>query len=206
MKIQKVCAALANLILLTSSAQERMINFEGDTIGFKSNNFSSVSESNVRFTDTNGTDLYVGDFSEAVGQGLAVFNDDASRLLINFGRAAGSLSLTFGNDDACCSTAGDRAWLQLFNGLTSVGLVSVEMNRDDLPNQVISASGVAFDSALFWYGNSTGATINLIEVVDNIDYTDAAAAVPEPASLALFGLGFAGLAALRRRQIARGSL
>lgn len=206
MKIQKMCAALATFMLLTSSAQAGTINFEGDTTGNKSNNFSSISDANVRFSDTIGTNLYVGGFSEAVGQGLVVFNDDASRLLINFGQSANSLSLTFGNDDPCCSAAGDRAWLQLFKGLNSVELVSVEMNRDDRPNQVITASAAAFDSALFWYGSSAGAPINLIEVVDNIEYTNAPADVPEPASLALLGLGFVGLAAMSRRKIARGSL
>lgn len=195
--------ALASSLLLTSSfACAGTINFETDAIGIQANGFTSAGDAHVHFTDTLGTDLYVGSFGyQGLGQrSLAVLSDDASQLRISFDNPASALSLTFGNDDACCSVQGDRAWLQLLNGTTVVNTVSVVMNRDDIANQVISASAPAFDSALFWYGSATGTPTRLTEVVDDINYTNADVAdVPEPTSIALIGLGLASFVAARRK-------
>ena len=189
------------LPFLSAPAIAGFIDFEGDALGAKANGFTSVSAAGVHFTDTIGTGLQVHTHQAIGARNLLAFGDDASRILINFDAASSSLSMFFGNDDACCSAAGDLAWLELFDGATSVGLVSVVMNRNDLTDQSISASAPSFNSAVFWYGNAAGVPINLIEAIDNIEFS-AANAIPEPSQLALIAVALAGLGWARRRRSA----
>lgn len=198
-RILKTATITAALALSTVSAHAGFIDFETDTLGAKANGFASASNAGVHFTDTIGTGLEVHTHQALGSRNLVAFGDDASRIRINFDSAMNSLSLLFGNDDSCCSAAGDRAWLELFTGATSVGLFSVTMNRNDLTDQSIAGTAASFDSAVFWYGNATGTPINLIEAIDNLSFTNAAA-LPEPASLALLGIGLAGLGTMRRRK------
>lgn len=194
-------ALAAAMLLASASAQAAVINFEADSGGGKPNGFVSASGAGVSFSDTLGANLNVSNFGiQGIGtRSLGVFGDDASRLRMDFDSPANELSLVFGNDDSCCSTVGDRAWLELYDGGTLVGTVSVTMNRNDLADQTISYAGAAFNNALFWYGNASGTPTNLTEIVDNVTF-NTATATPEPASLALFGAGLLGLAGLRRRR------
>lgn len=211
MKMKLTSAIVASLLGgLTLAANAAIINFETDTTGGKANGFSPVGHPLVTFTDTVGTGLDVSNYG---GQGsgtrsLAVFNDgDASKLQINFGAAMSYLSLDFGNDDAFYTIAGDRAWLELFNGATSVGVFSVVLNRNDLMDQSIVGTAGAFDRALFWYGDAAGgpntgggqANVGLIEIVDNIDYRPATGTPDAGSTLALSVLALMGLVAARRK-------
>ena len=66
-------------------------------------------------------------------------------------------------------------------------------------DQSISLAGFAFDRATFKYNGTS--SFGLIEVVDNITFEQQAAAVPEPGTLALLGIGLAAAGRrLRRRQ------
>ena len=200
MKLVKIAASLITCLALSVPAHAGLIDFESDTNGLKANNFKSNGDSVISFSDTQGGDLQIlSGYSEVIGRGLAVFSDDTSRLLMNFSASASSLSLTFGNDDSSFATPSTRAWLELFNNGVSVGLASVVVNRDDLPNQIISATASSFNSALFWYGDENGNAITLIEAVDNINYTLASTDVPEPASMALIGAGIFAMGLRRRR-------
>jgi hypothetical protein len=184
------------------------IDFDSDTAGAKSEPFTSVDSPIVHFYDTAGNDLQVANFGGQSNntQALGTFNDtDGSMLRMVFDLDMDALSLDFGNDDAAFTNPGDLAILKLYNDGMFVGMATVVLNRDDLMNQSIGFSGVNFDEAFFYYGNSnfdpyTGggnANVGLIEIVDNINYR-----VPEPSLVALSGLGALVVAWRRRRKSA----
>jgi hypothetical protein len=174
-----------------------VVDFESDTSGVKANGFVSGG---VTFNDTNGSGLqvlsgYAAECGNSNNKCLANFGDDTGSLEMIFGQSVNYLSFDFGNDQAGYLPAGGLAYLQLFMGNSLVGVASVIANLDDIMNQSILFSGTDFNRALFTYTDSNGVPIGLIEVVDNIAYD-----VPEPASLALFGLALTGIFMSRRRQ------
>lgn len=187
----------AGLMLMgsVSMANATLIDFESQAAGNKANGYTIGG---VSFSDSNGQGLNVGNYgSQGHGNSLAVFDDyDGSKLVMDFTKNANYLSFEFGNDDPGWTRPGDLAYLTLFNNGLQVGQVSVEMNRNDIMDQTITASGVTFDQAIFYYDAHPN---GLIEIVDNINYNEAAP-VPEPGTIALLGLGMAGLAVYGKRR------
>lgn len=172
-----------------------VITFDAESVGVKANGYTVGG---VKFFDTVGNDLYVYKAIEGNGtNALGVFNDDASFLRMVFPTLTSALSLSFGNDDPCCSAQGNKAVLTLFSNGTQVGQTTLNLNRNDLMDQTISISGINFTEATFGYATANGTPLDLIEVVDNINFTRAA--VPEPGIVGLFGLGLLGFAASRRK-------
>lgn len=199
------------VVFATSSQAQILIDFESDAPGPQPNGFSSADAPGVTFTDSQGADLEVIDGgNQTDGQGLAVFGDDPSILLIDLGTFVDSISLDFGNDDPSVATAGDVAHLAVFDGATLVGETSVEMNLDDIMNQTISFSGQPFNRAEFAYADATLTPIGLIEAVDNIvigeevEVAPPAPPVPVPAdgpwALMLLMIAMAAVGVMRLNQ------
>jgi len=187
--VQRFGLSMAVLCLsLTATGQARagVVTFSGDSTGGKPNGFTSVESPVVHFTDSMGANLDVENYGiQSIGNGLGVFGDDASQLIIDFDLTVHSLSLVFGNDDPGFSSPGDIALLTAFNGTTQVGQASVVLNRNDIADQTISLAGFDFNRATFVYANSSGTPISLIEIVDNVTFLEGPAAVPEPSTLAM---------------------
>jgi hypothetical protein len=187
---------LAIVCSMSFVANATVVTFDGATEGFQPNGYTV---NGVQFSDTLGEDLFVGTFDESnASTALAILGDDASFLLMAFPSISNYLSVDFGNDDLCCSTDSDLAVLTVFLSGLQVGQISINLNANDLMDQSLAISGVNFDSATFGFTDGNLVPIPLTEVVDNITFTAAGNPLPEPASIALFGLALGGVAMSRR--------
>lgn len=157
------------------------ISFENDTDGTKPNGFVSNDSSLVRFSDSIGSDLSVGNFgNESIGKGLITSFDDTSSLIIEFSTPVNFFSLVFGNDEPDITLDGDIAKLDIFNNSEFISTVTVALNRNNNADQTISFSNAIFNRAAFTFSDSGGNSIDLAEIVDNVTFepSNGGAAVP----------------------------
>jgi RTX calcium-binding nonapeptide repeat (4 copies) len=154
---------------LLAPATPTMITFEADGQQDQPEPFTSSDNPTVHFVDTIGVDIDTLNVEpESDGIGLRVFGDDPSAILILFDVPTTRVSILFGNDDACCSSAGDLGTLIVYRNGVQVATRNTVMNRDDMANQRVTYTGSRIDKARFVYTDAGGAPIDLIEVVDNI--------------------------------------
>lgn len=201
MKVFPVILALAAALAL-NTAHATVVTFEGDASGARANGFVSGG---VKFSDTLDSDLSIyrglpAECGTAANACLAVFGDDTSGLRMDFDADYTSLALDFGNDNPGFIGADGLALLRVYMNDVLVGESALTVNLDDIMNQTVSYSGAAFNSATFFYTDVNKNPVNLIEVVDNINYGAAASDVPEPSSIALLGLALGGIALARRNR------
>ncbi len=177
-------------LLVAANVNATVIDFE-DVTGVS--NVNSFTVGDVTFTDSQGTGLSVGDYGhQSDGRALAIFGDDSSRLQLDFANTYDYISFDFGNDNPGFGDPDGQMHLDLYLDGALTGSYSLTANWDDIMNQTLSGTGL-FNYAEIYYDT------NLIEIIDNLEYA-MSGEVPEPTTIALFGLGLLGLGFSRRRK------
>lgn len=202
------------------------VDFEADVSGPVANGFSPAGIAGLTLFDTVGDELEIGDFgAQSDGQALGVgLDQDGSGLLLLFAESIDLLALEFGNDAPISTNAGDLAWLTLFSGAGNpIADISIELNRDDALNQVISfgevGGSVLFDRAEFAFTNADGSrfsgggnvNVGASEIIDNIvfnfatvdDTPEEPTPVPAPSTLSLLGIGLLLCCSIKWQQLSR---
>ena len=206
-------AATAAAFAMASPAQAALvtIDFEEEAAGAVAEGFTAADYAGLAFFTDLGAGLEVGDFgTQSDGVGLLARNDTNGNFIVGvFSDGPHAfLSMDFGNDDPFFTIPGQRAVLTVYLGAALVGQTFVVMNRNDIMDQTIGFNFGPFDNFTLAYTDAAGnpftggpgTNVGLIEVIDNITFDVADAAVPEPATWAMMILGFGGTGAILRRR------
>lgn len=186
-------ALLAALAARPAAAQSFTFDVNGAALNNTAASFTIQSGNVVTLSssqDANGG-FYVGAnnglFSQLSGSLLIDPGLGGDTLTVSFSQAVTNVSFNFGVVDLLASpgTAGDALALADGNGVTQ-SVVTSYLGNDLFPQGSVSFTDLAGFTSL----TITDAQAFVIGLTN----------VPEPASIAAFGLGLAGLAALRRRR------
>jgi hypothetical protein len=144
-----------------------IIGFESDVA--TADPLTSNDDPTVHFSSTLHEGIAIGDYVDGNngGRELREGNDDTSAIEILFDDPTKRLSIRVGNDDPCCTVAGDRATLEVFLGGNHVATVHKVFNRNDDLDQTIVYAGAAIDRAIFVY-NRNGTPMDLGEAIDDV--------------------------------------
>ncbi len=187
-------------VCLFASAANATIVQLADPSGLSlSNNFeNSVDNTDATFSST--SQALASSFASSVTpSGIYGISNNSSiePLVGNLSSPTTAMGIWFGNDDFNLTF---DAILEVFNGATSLGSIRVQSNANDFADQFLGLSStVAFDSFQVSYErpNAQGLYIYL----DDLYLGESSAPIPEPASLALLGLGLAGIGFSRKRKL-----
>jgi hypothetical protein len=158
----------------------------------------SAQLDNWQVSKTQNSFLRVQDFLRA-GDGYLYVKDAPASIAQSFNTVAGqALSIAF--DYQLQKTDPNQTLSVLFNGqsLFSTSTANAGVGAGAWASFQTSAVATGRDSLSFVF-NSVGVSASTAMTLDNVSVT----AVPEPSSMALLGMGVAGLAWFRRRQSAR---
>ncbi|MBX3482963.1 PEPxxWA-CTERM sorting domain-containing protein [Phenylobacterium sp.] len=212
MKTGLLAAACAAGLAMGGAAQAlTVIDFEGQPLGAVADGYTVPGFEELVFSTAlgSGLGLYTGPESDGVS---LLANNDTNGNFIKGTFTDGLhsfISMTFGNDDPFFLTTGDQAVLTVFKAGVMVGQTVVLLTApNDLMDQTIGFQLAQFDSWTFAYTSAAGtpstggngASVGLIEVIDNITYDTLTTGVPEPATWAMMILGFGGVGATLRQR------
>lgn len=208
-----IAVVTSGLTLAVAEVGAVTIDFETETVGVKAQPYA-VGGLTIQIVDFSPGPLPpsiqiigfgpLGSGCAAGGKCLNSGSDSVLDGAFNFALPGifNYFSVDFGNDDPDnFAVGGLAAEMRASLGGGEVGVSQLNANVDDLVNQTISIFVPGgFDAVNFRYLSlNTGNTAALTKVLDNVVYDTLA--VPEPETLALFGLELAGLCAIRRRRI-----
>lgn len=202
-KTATFAAAFATALLAIAPAQATTLSFDRDSISF----FSSVDEQGYTAT-TLGTNGYQAAIANTYFCGPACPDNGSTYILahgagIKLASSSGNAFSLTGFDGAEAHGQASGLWargIMVTGYLAGGGTVSQSFALDWLQDgpgagidfQAFTLSGFDNLSYVTFTNNGGGSFFSL----DNIKAND----VPEPASLALLGLGLAGLGAARRKR------
>ncbi len=203
------CVWIAALAWLAAPAAAHRISFNHDIENPRPNRFNSSDSEWVLFSASEGADLRIlNPGVQGNGtNGLAVFGDTPGYLILEFRAQASRVSMMVGNDHEIPSGYGRMvARLILYRGNVKIGEVELLLNNDDRLNQRITfeaPDGEYFDRAELMYAYEYGGGADLIEFVDDVDFTliqPDAIQNPEPRTAVLLGAGLLLIGLMRKRR------
>ena len=190
MNLRAVASALAVSAAVSTSALATVIDFNAVSTSC----VSSYSASGVTFSATDGGNLAGSSSPNGTLALLGCNSNPYSTIRAQFASTfSGTISVDIGDFDADA----DLISLTLFNAAnTAIGTASLLLPASftGLETLTVSASNVAY--AIFGGVGLQGSSV----YSDNFTFVAQATTVPEPATLALLGLGLIGLRISQRRR------